>query len=263
MLASKRSRSTWPTGRSIHPTEALGDKETDVAVLPIAAPELTAALLGDSDKVQIGDFVLAAGSPFGLSHSITFGIISAKGRRALTLGETESVEFQDFLQTDAAINPGNSGGPLVNLHGEVIAINTAIASNSGGNEGIGFAIPTKMFMAVARQLIDKGHVTRAFLGVKMNQKADFGPAMAAELGLPRPIGAYVSYVFPKSPADAVRLRPGDVILQFDNIPVEDDSHLKNLVSLTEVGKSVPIVILRDRKMMTLMVKVGDAAKFAK
>ena len=140
---------------------------TDVAVLAVSAPDLTAAPLGDSDRMEIGDFVLAVGSPFGLSHSVTFGIISAKGRRDLHLGEVDTVQFQDFLQTDAAINPGNSGGPLVNLRGEVIGINTAIASNSGGNEGIGFAIPVNMFMTVARQLIETGKVTRAFLGVNM------------------------------------------------------------------------------------------------
>ena len=141
--------------------------------------------------MEIGDFVLAVGSPFGLSHSVTFGIISAKGRRSFRLAEAdqENHVFQDFLQTDAAINPGNSGGPLVNLRGEVIGINTAIASNSGGNEGVGFSIPINMFMIVGRQLIETGKVTRAFLGVHMNSKTEFGPAMAAELGLPRPMGA--------------------------------------------------------------------------
>ncbi len=186
----------------LHPTEVLDDRKTDVAVLPISAPDLVAASLGDSDRMQIGDFVLAVGSPFGLSHSVTFGIISAKGRRDLRLAEADQenhVDFQDFLQTDAAINPGNSGGPLVNLRGEIIGINTAIASNSGGNEGVGFSIPINMFMIVGRQLIETGKVTRAFLGVHMNSKAEFGPAMAAELGLPRPIGAYISGVSPARP----------------------------------------------------------------
>jgi len=135
-------------GRCLHPTDVLKDAQTDVAVLPVSAPDLVAASVGDSDRMQIGDFVLAVGSPFGLSHSVTFGIISAKGRRDLRLGNS-AVHFQDFLQTDAAINPGNSGGPLVNLHGEVIGINTAIASNSGGNEGIGFSIPINQARRVA------------------------------------------------------------------------------------------------------------------
>ena len=167
-----------------------------MAVLAVAAPDLIAAPLGDSDRMEIGDFVLAVGSPFGLSHSVTFGIISAKGRRDLHLGEAKD-HFQDFLQTDAAINPGNSGGPLVNLHGEVIGINTAIASNSGGNEGIGFAIPVNMFMIVGRQLIETGKVRRAHPGRDARRK--FGPAMATELGLPRPVGAHVTASCPTRP----------------------------------------------------------------
>lgn len=248
-------------GRRIHPTKVLQDAKTDVALLPISASDLVAAPLGDSDRLAIGDFVLAVGSPFGLSHSVTFGIISAKGRRALHLGEVNSVEFQDFLQTDAAINPGNSGGPLVNLRGEVIGINTAIASNSGGNEGIGFAIPVNMFMAVGRQLIETGVVKRAFLGVTLNSK--FGPAMAAELGLPRPIGAHVNRIEPNSPAEAAKLQIGDVILQFNGTPIEDDNHLTNLVCFTQIGKSVPVVIFRDRKPLTVLVEVGDRSKFEK
>jgi serine protease Do len=245
-------------GRMIHPQKVLQDAETDVAVLSVSADDLVPASMGDSDPLQIGDFVLAVGSPFGLSHSVTFGIISAKGRRDLRLGNSK-VRFQDFLQTDAAINPGNSGGPLLNLHGEVIGINTAIASNSGGNEGIGFAIPSNMFVLVARQLIDNGKVTRAFLGVNLNSK--FGPAMAAELGLPRPIGAHVTGITPSSPAELAKLQVGDVILEFNHTPVESDAHLVNLVSMTEVGSAVPLLIFRDRKTMTITVEVGDRGKF--
>ena len=247
-------------GRRIHPTKVLEDPETDVAVMGISGPDLIATPLGDSDRMQIGDFVLAVGSPFGLSHSVTFGIISAKGRRDLRLGEA-TVRLQDFLQTDAAINPGNSGGPLVNLRGEVIGINTAIASNSGGNEGIGFAIPINMFMVVGQQLIETGAVTRAFLGVNLNSK--FGPSMAAELGLPRPIGAHVTGVTAGSPAEAAKLQAGDVILEFNHKAVESDAHLVNLVGLTPIGKSVPVLIFRDRKTMTIMVEVGDRSKFSK
>ncbi len=245
-------------GRLIHPTKVLQDADTDVAVLAISSTDLVAAPLGDSDRVGIGDFVLAIGSPFGLSHSVTFGIISAKGRRDLRLGESV-VKFQDFLQTDAAINPGNSGGPLVDLRGKVIGINTAIASNSGGNEGIGFAIPINMFMAVARQLIETGKVTRAFLGVNLNSK--YGPAMAAEVGLPRPVGAQVTGVTPNSPADTAKLQIGDVILEFNHTPIENDAHLVNLVSMTEIGKSVPMVVFRDRKPIEVMVEVADRDKF--
>jgi serine protease Do len=177
---------TLADGRHIHPTKVWDDIETDVAVMAVSAPDLVAAALGDSNRMEIGDFVLAVGSPFGLSNSVTFGIISAKGRRDLDLGDS-GVRLQDFLQTDAAINPGNSGGPLVNLRGEVIGINTAIASRSGANEGVGFAIPINMFMVVASQLIEHGKVSRAFLGVTLDPA--YGPAMAAELGLPRPAGA--------------------------------------------------------------------------
>ncbi|MCE5303587.1 MAG: trypsin-like peptidase domain-containing protein [Planctomycetaceae bacterium] len=249
-------------GRRLNPKKVLEDEKTDVAVLPIRASELVAAPIGDSDRLDIGDFVLAAGSPFGLSQSVTFGIISAKGRRALRLSEVDSsVEFQDFLQTDAAINPGNSGGPLISLRGEVVGINTAIASNSGGNEGIGFAIPINMFMAVGRQLIETGTVTRAFLGVNLNPR--FGPSMAAELGLPRPVGAHVTGVRPGTPAEAAKLQVGDVILEFNHTPVEDDAHLVNLVSLTPVGKTVPLLIFRDRKPITILVEVSDRGKFSK
>ena len=245
-------------GRRLPPTKVWGDADTDVAVMAITGTDLVAASMGDSGRTEIGDFVLAAGSPFGLSHSVTFGIISAKGRRDLRLGEA-NVRFQDFLQTDAAINPGNSGGPLVNLHGEVIGINTAIASNSGGNEGIGFAIPIDMFMTIARQLIDTGKVNRAFLGVNLNSK--FGPSMAAELGLSRPVGAHITAITPSSPAETAKLQVGDVILEFNHTPVEDDAHLVNLVSLTELGKTVPLLIFRDRKPLTVMVAVGDRSKF--
>ena len=246
-------------GRRIFPDRVLDDQETDVAVLAISARDVTPAPVGDSGKLEIGDFVLAVGSPFGLSQSVTFGIISAKGRRDLELGDS-GVLFQDFLQTDAAINPGNSGGPLVNLRGEVIGINTAIASNSGGSEGIGFAIPINMFMSVARQLIEHGSVTRAFMGVNLNGK--FGPAMAAEMGLPRPMGALVSGITPGSPAERAEIRVGDVVLEFNQIAVESDSHLVNMVSMSPVGRRIPLVVFRDRAALRLSIEVGDRSKFS-
>jgi serine protease Do len=245
-------------GRKLRPQRVLDDEETDVGVLAIEAPELIAAPVGDSDKMEIGDFVLAVGSPFGLSHSVTFGIISARGRHDLQLGE-DTVRFQDFLQTDAAINPGNSGGPLCNLHGEIIGINTAIASNSGGNEGIGFSIPINLCMAVARQLIDNGKVTRAFLGVSLDSK--FSPAMAIELGMARATGTRVIGVTRGAPAEAAGLRVGDVILKLDGIAIDDDAHLVNLVGLTEVGKKVSIEIFRDGKTVSLQAEVADRSKF--
>jgi serine protease Do len=245
-------------GRVIFPLKVLQDPDSDVAVLLIAAPDLVPAKLGDSDKMEIGDFVLAVGSPFGLRHSVTFGIISAKGRRDLQLSDAR-VPFQDFLQTDAAIHPGNSGGPLVSLHGEIIGINTAIASNTGRNEGVGFAIPTNMFMIIARQLIDQGKVTRAFLGVNLNSK--FGPTAAAEAGLPAPRGAQITGITKGTPAEAAKLQVGDIILEFNRLAVEDDSHLINLVGLTPVGTKVPLLIFRDRQTIQVEVEVADRGKY--
>jgi serine protease Do len=245
-------------GRVIHPVKILEDPETDVAVMPVSAADLVAAPVGNSDRIETGDFVLALGSPFGLTNSVTFGIISARGRWDLHLPKG-TIHFQDFLQTDAAINPGNSGGPLVNLRGELIGINDSIASDSGTNEGVGFSIPINLFMTVGRQLITTGKVARAFLGVNLNSK--FGPATAAEVGLPRPMGAQVTAVTPGSPADAAKLRPGDVILEFNGKPIEDDAHLVNIVSLTEVGKTVPLLVFRDRKPFTVTVEVADRSKF--
>ena len=250
---------TLDDGRQLRPLVVWDDAETDVAVMRISAPDVPAAAIGDSDRMEIGDFVLAVGSPFGLSRSVTYGIISAKGRRDLELGES-GVRLQDFLQTDAAINPGNSGGPLINLRGEVIGINTAIASNSGGSEGIGFSIPINMFAYVARHLIEKGKFTKAFLGVTLD--ATFGPALAAELGLPRPVGARIREVTPDSPAAAADLRVGDVILQFNSVLVEDDNHLVNLVKFTEVGRKVPLVVYRDRESIQVDVAVVDGERFA-
>jgi serine protease Do len=245
-------------GRRLHPQRVWEDADSDVAVMSVEAPDLVAAPVGDSDRMESGDFVLAAGSPFGLSRSVTFGIISAKGRHDLHLEEA-TVRFQDFLQTDAAINPGSSGGPLCNLRGEVIGINTAIASNTGRNEGIGFAIPSNMVMFVARQLITTGKVTRAFLGVNLD--SHFGPAMAAEMGLPARMGTRVLSVTKGSPAEAVKLQTGDVILQIDGVRVEDDGHLINLVSLIEVGKRVPLVIYRNGQTINITVAVADRSSF--
>lgn len=244
-------------GRRLSPLKSWDDPDTDVAVLLIEAPDLAAAEIGDSDALETGDFVLAVGSPFGLTSSVTFGIISAKGRRDLRFGEA-SLRYQDFLQTDAAINPGNSGGPLVDLRGRVVGMNTAIASNTGRNEGIGFAIPINMFMHVARQLVEKGAVERAYMGVSLNSR--FGPALAAELGLPARMGAHVTGVNKGSPAEAARLAVGDVILKFNNVPVEDDAHLVNLVSMTPVGTRVPLVVFRDRQTFSTEIVVARREK---
>lgn len=241
-------------GRQTTPSKVWSDGETDIAVMAIDMPHIVASKLGNSDEVEMGDFVLAMGSPFGLSHSITFGIVSATGRWDLKLGE--GVKYQHFIQTDAAINPGNSGGPLINLRGEVVGMNTAIASSSGGNEGIGFSIPINLAVSIARQLVENNAVARAFLGVKLD--GTFDTAGAIKVGLQRVRGARINEVTPDSPAAQARLLPNDVILEYGGVRVENDSHLINLVNLTEVGREIPLVVYRDHKPVRMNVKVGPA-----
>ncbi|WP_231603123.1 S1C family serine protease [Neorhodopirellula pilleata] len=268
-------------GRKWVPERILKDPSTDVAVMKLApSPASTrergmrplpslqpvslppAARLADSDQVQIGDFVIAIGSPFGLSHSVTFGIMSAKGRRDLSLGE-ERIDLQDFFQTDAAINPGNSGGPLLNLRGEVIGLNTAIASSSGGSEGIGFAIPINMAARVAEELILHGKLRRGYLGVtldpefaaaeltsypgqyaSMKMSVDTTDLDTGDLKLG---GARVKNVRAGSPAETARLQTGDIVLQFDGHMIEDDDHLVARVGMAPTEQPIPMVILRDGK----------------
>lgn len=245
-------------GRVLRPSKKWEDPETDVAVLQVLADGLVAARVGDSEKVDIGDFVLAVGSPFGLSHSVTFGIISAKGRRDLELGDG-TIKYQDFFQTDAAINPGNSGGPLLNLRGEVIGINTAIASSSGGSEGIGFTIPINMVTTVATQFVRHGKVMRAYLGVELTD--DMTPEIVKRLGLQRPRGALVKGIKPGTPAALSGLREDDVILEFDGHRIEDDEHLIKVVAFTQTSKEVTVVVFRQGKTTQLKLKVGDRTEF--
>ena len=187
-------------------------------------------------------------------------LVSAKGRRDLELGE-EGVRFQDFIQTDAAINPGNSGGPLVNLRGEVVGLNTAIASNSGGSEGIGFAIPMSMVMFVTRQLVESGTVSRAYLGVTLDRI--FTQRTAQRLGMVRAVGARVSGVTKGSPADAAGILPDDVIIEFDGTPIEDDDHLVSLVSVTPTDRTVSLGVFRNRERIELQLPVASREQFEK
>jgi serine protease Do len=196
--------------------------------------------------------VLALGSPFGLTHSVSQGIISARGRH---MEELQDVENQDFLQTDAAINPGNSGGPLVNMKGEVIGINNSIASNGGGNEGVGFSIPINLARWIMNELISHGHVTRGALGVDL--QPNFRQEDAVNLGLDRPRGAWIDKVHAGSPAFRGGLRDGDVILKFGGIEIHDLNHLINAVSMTQVGVPADVLIWRDRKQVQLQITVGD------
>jgi serine protease Do len=205
---------------------------------------LTAATLGDSDAVEVGDWVLALGNPFGLEGTVTAGIVSAK-QRGVGINEREN-----FIQTDAAINPGNSGGPLVNLQGEVIGINTAISSNSGGNEGVGFAIPINLAKWVAKQLSDGGAVHRARLGV-MIQPLTYD--LAKQFGLKAREGVLVAEVTPDSPAAKVDVKSGDVIVEFGGKAVASPQELQSLVEQAPIGKAQNLVVLRDGKRTELKV----------
>ena len=241
-------------GRIVRPLEKREDPETDVCLLLIRDLNVRPAQWGNSDALDIGHMVLAMGSPFGLSKSITLGIISAKGRRALNLGAKEVLN-QDFLQTDAAINPGNSGGPLIDMYGRVVGINTAIASSSGGNEGIGFSIPSNLVQRVAYQLLTYGRVRRAYLGVLLDDKFDV--QTAKKYALDRSRGARVVTVYPNTPASLAGLQTDDLILSFDGLDVEDENHLIHLVSLTEVNKTVRLVIIRSGRRQAVQVRLTD------
>ncbi len=247
-------------GRVLHPSRVWSDRETDVATMAIDAPGLVAVRIGDSDALEIGDFVLAVGSPFGLSQSVTRGIVSAKGRHNLDLGDAE-LKWQNFIQTDAAINPGNSGGPLVNLRGEVVGLNTAIASASGGNEGIGFSIPINIVSRTARALVDGKLVPRGIIGVDLDDQ--FNERRAQELGLPQLVGTRVIAIRPNSPAVRADIQVNDVIVQFNGVTIADDSHLRGLVKLSEVGTRAELFILRGGKPLRKTVEIANAGDFAK
>ncbi len=240
-------------GRQLTPTNVWTDPNTDVAVIRLAEQDLLTAQLGNSNATEVGDFVLAVGSPFGLSHSVTYGIISAKGRRNLELGSKEIV-IQDFFQTDAAINPGNSGGPLLNLRGEIVGINTAIASNSGGNEGIGFSIPINMAVLVAEQLVTRGQLNRAYLGVTLENV--FTPAAARRLGLSSNTGALVKEVIINSPAEQAGLQVGDVIVAFNGKAIQNDGHLVQTVGLTPIARQVRVEFYRQGRRMSLFATLA-------
>ncbi len=242
-------------GRVIHPIRKWEDKDTDLAILKINVSNVTVAEWGDSDKLDIGHMVLAMGSPFGLSESVTLGIISAKGRRSLQLGSGSEVLNQNFLQTDAAINPGNSGGPLIDLEGKIIGINTAIASNSGGNDGIGFSIPSKLVRHVFNQLVKYGQVYRAYLGVQLDPEFSIGTA--TRLKMDRVRGARIVKVISNTPASRANLKYDDIVLSFDGIDVLDQNHLINLVSLTPIDKRVSVVMLRNGRKVNVMVELAN------
>lgn len=241
-------------GRIFRPGRVWADPETDIALLRLdGAINLPTARLGNSDGVRVGRWVLAMGSPFGLNQTVTHGIISARDRGQVSLGST--IRIKEFLQTDAAINPGSSGGPLVDLEGEVIGINTAIASHSGVNSGVAFSIPINLVKRIAQQMVEKGGVTRGYLGLQL--AGTFESADAVRLGLDRVQGALVERVYPETPAAQAGLRPDDVVLQVENVPIRTENHLINLISALPTGQRIRLQIWRERRTLPLEVVVGD------
>jgi serine protease Do len=224
------------------------DPKTDIAVVKIEAKELAFMTIADSDKVQVGDVCLAIGNPFGVGQTVTMGIVSGTGRGGL------GTDYEDYIQTDAAINPGNSGGALVDAEGRLIGINTAILSRSGGNQGVGFAVPINLARTVMTSLLENGRVVRGYLGVLIQ---DASPALAKQFNVPEDKGAIVGDVTPNSPAASAGLKYGDVITEFNNKPVTDSRHLKLQVAGTAPGSKVPVRILRDGKEMTFDVTVKE------
>jgi len=215
------------------------DPDTDLAVIQVDAKKLTDVVFSNSDDLRVGDYVVAIGNPFGLGQTVTSGIVSALGRSGLGIDG-----FEDFIQTDASINPGNSGGALVNLRGELVGINTAIFSKSGGSMGIGFAIPANMVKEITHQLATDGEVKRGRLGVNVQ---DLTPDLARAFGMKQLDGAIISQVFPGSPADKAGLKAGDVIISVGNRTVNNSEDLRNVIGLLRVGRKVALEIVRNGK----------------
>lgn len=228
------------------------DPQSDVAVIEIKAGGLSPLPFADSSQLEVGEWVVAIGNPFGLSHTLTVGVVSAKGRTSVGIND-----YEDFIQTDAAINPGNSGGPLVNLNGEVVGINTAIFSRSGGNMGIGFAIPSNLAQNIANQLIEHGEVSRGYLGIVIqNLTAELAESFDVKPGK----GILVAQVSDDSPAQKAGLRQGDVIVEYRGEPVTDVGDFRNRVALTAPGSKVELTVLRDGKEKSLQVTIGKLTK---
>jgi Do/DeqQ family serine protease len=233
-----------------HEAKLIGtDPESDVAVIQIEAKDLAALPLADSSQVRVGDFVVAIGNPFGLGQTVTSGIVSATGRSGLGIQG-----FEDFIQTDASINPGNSGGALVNLNGELVGLNTAILSRSGGNIGIGFAIPINMARDIMQQLVAFGKVERGRLGA---QAQDLTPELAQAFNITYRQGAVVTQVEGDSAADRAGLRVGDIVTEINDKPVRDAATLRNSIGLLRVGQEVKLKVLREGKTKTLVAKVEE------
>jgi len=228
------------------------DPKTDIAVIKIDAKGLTALPWGDSNKLKVGEIVFAIGNPFGLNQTVTMGVISAVGRANVGIAD-----YEDFIQTDAAINPGNSGGALINARGELIGINTAILSRTGGYQGIGFAVPSSMARQVMDSLVKYRKVVRGWLGVSIQ---DVTSDLAEEFGVKDLKGALVSGVMKGSPAEKAGVKQGDVILQYNDKVIEDTGHLRNMVSQTPIGTKVKVKLLRQKKEVEVEVLIAELPK---
>ena len=225
------------------------DPKSDIAVIEIKASDLPVTPLGDSSQLEVGEWVIALGNPFGLSHTLTVGVVSAKGRTGLGIND-----YEDFIQTDAAINPGNSGGPLLNLDGEVVGINTAIFSRSGGYMGVGFAIPVNLAKGIANQLIATGEVIRGYMGIVIQQLTQ---ELADSFGLEDTKGILIAQVSEDSPAAKAGLKTGDLIVEYQGKAVTDVGNFRNRVALTAPGSKATLTIIRNGKRRNVDIKIGD------
>jgi S1-C subfamily serine protease len=243
-------------GRIYRPTQTWTDPESDIALMMIDGTNLPVANLGNSDTAKVGRWVIAIGSPFGLNQTVTHGIISARDRGQVSLGGT--IRIKEFLQTDAAINPGSSGGPLIDLAGDVIGINTAIASHSGSNSGVAFSIPINLVRRTLSQMLTTGTVSRGYLGMQLSQ--NFEPNDALRMGLTRLTGALVEKVYPETPAANAGLRVNDVILSVESVEIRNENHLINLISNLPIGQKIRMQVWRDRTTTTLEATIGDWSK---
>lgn len=231
------------------------DPKSDLAVVKINASSLPAIPWGDASQLQVGEYVLAVGNPFGLNSTVTLGIVSAVGR-----GHMGITQYEDFIQTDAAINPGNSGGALVNTRGELVGINTAIFSQTGGYQGVGFAVSTTMAKPIYESLVKTGKVVRGYLGIGLQ---DLNQDLAKSFSIKDSKGALVSDVKEDSPADQAGLKQGDVIIEYQGILIEDGVALQRMVTRTPVGSKVPVKVMRDGRARDLTVRIGEQPELEK